>query len=309
MVALAALTIALSQQPGEGPRLYSALRIEYPELLRQARVEGRVLVRVLVDVAGRVVPESTRVVSSTNAGFDLPVKRALQTLWFAGPSGRSRPIPVAMEVWFLARSASLFGGSYIRPMCLDCDVERDAVRAQAKDRARDLAECGRLVERATALAELQPLPDSLLRILQCRDAPVIAPLVIAAIGRTSWDGDTAVRATAATMGYRFRTVDALLTAAQVAEDSALPAAGRVYGFQVLSVLVHPDWAWRLSPDGDRGCDRVMVFSSPPDTWGDSWPVTAGAFARQVAERTLRQRDLPAPVRMAATCLLDLLKDQ
>jgi Gram-negative bacterial TonB protein C-terminal len=304
MMTVVALAIALSQQPAEGPRLYGSLRIEYPDLLRQARVEGRVLARVLVDSTGRVVPESTRVLSSTNPGFDLPVKRALQTLWFPGPPGRAATLPVAMEVWFLARSAALFGGSYARR-----GVERDPLRAQAKDRALDLSTCGRLMERATALVELQPLPDSLLRILQCRDAPVIAPLVIAAIGRTSWDGDTAKRATVATMGYRFRTVDALLTAAQVAEDSALPASGRVYGFQVLSVLVHPDWAWRLSPDTEGGCDRVMVFNAPPDTWGDSWPVTADAFARRVAERTLRQRELPAPVRVAASCLLDLLKDQ
>ena len=297
MVVLAALTLVLIQQPGT-PRPYAMPAVVYPDLLRQVRLEGRVVMRMLVDTSGRAVPESLRVLSSTHAGFDQSAKRAMAAWYFQRPSGR---VPVTAEVLFLTTSSTDFNATRHRGFCVHCDELQEKVR----ERAGDLAACGRVLQRWSVASTSEPLSDTLLSVLQCADAPVIAPLVIRAKGR-AWDGDTGQALSIATMGYRFRTADALLAAAQVAEDSTLPAAGRVYGFQVLNVLVHPEWAWRLSPNAKEGCNRILVLSSPPDEWGEPWPDGAEQLACGVAERTLTQRGVPGPVRTAASCLLDLL---
>ncbi|HEV2672045.1 MAG TPA: energy transducer TonB, partial [Gemmatimonadales bacterium] len=44
----------------------------YPELLRQAGVQGKVVLEAVVDTTGRVLPLSISVVSATNPGFVAP---------------------------------------------------------------------------------------------------------------------------------------------------------------------------------------------------------------------------------------------
>ena len=50
----------------------SSGRPAYPDSLRAQGIEGRVIVQVIVDTAGRVEPGSAAVVQSPNAGFDQP---------------------------------------------------------------------------------------------------------------------------------------------------------------------------------------------------------------------------------------------
>ncbi len=283
--------------------------VPYPELLRQAHLEGRVVVRALVDTAGRVVPESVRVLASSHAGFDETVRRAVRGWWFGSSAPRTGPVPVAIEVWFLASGPNDFP----EPMVFrDVEPLRDAVY----DRAKAAARCGRLLERWRAASSAEALNDTLRSVLQCADAPAIAPLVIQRAGG-SWRGDPDTGMTVATMGFRFRTADALLAAAAVAEDSTLPVAGRVYGFQVLALLIHPKWAWRLDLDAswneragapEQGCGRLLVLSHTPGDWGIPWPIEAEAFGRRLAERTLARRGVPGPVRVAAYCLRALLAE-
>ena len=54
----------------------------YPELLRQAGVEGRVVLEAVVDTTGRVLSQSVAVASATNPGFVAPARRALQATLF-----------------------------------------------------------------------------------------------------------------------------------------------------------------------------------------------------------------------------------
>jgi len=58
----------------EKPALLSAPPPVYPALLRQARIQGRVMVRAIIDTTGRVEPTSVRIIASPSAAFDQPTK-------------------------------------------------------------------------------------------------------------------------------------------------------------------------------------------------------------------------------------------
>jgi TonB family protein len=65
----------------EGPALLSGPPLQYPELLRHAGIEGRVIVQAIIDTTGRAEPASVKVIESPNPGFDQAainwVRRAL----------------------------------------------------------------------------------------------------------------------------------------------------------------------------------------------------------------------------------------
>lgn len=48
---------------------------DYPEILRRAGIQGHVLLQAVVDTAGRVEPNSVRILKSSSPGFNLPTKR------------------------------------------------------------------------------------------------------------------------------------------------------------------------------------------------------------------------------------------
>jgi TonB family protein len=54
----------------------------YPDLLRQAGIQGRVVLEAVVDTTGRVLSQSISVVSATNPGFVAPARRALEATLF-----------------------------------------------------------------------------------------------------------------------------------------------------------------------------------------------------------------------------------
>jgi len=54
----------------ERPVFLSGPPLQYPNLLRQAGIQGRVLVRAIIDTTGRAEPASVRVVESPHPGFD-----------------------------------------------------------------------------------------------------------------------------------------------------------------------------------------------------------------------------------------------
>ena len=56
------------------PALLTAPPPHYPNLLRQAGIQGRVLLRAVVDTTGRAEPNSIEVVSSPDPGFDAPAR-------------------------------------------------------------------------------------------------------------------------------------------------------------------------------------------------------------------------------------------
>ncbi len=58
----------------ERPALLSAPPPPYPDILKQAGIQGRVLLGAIVDTSGRVEPSSIQIIKSPNPGFDVPAK-------------------------------------------------------------------------------------------------------------------------------------------------------------------------------------------------------------------------------------------
>jgi periplasmic protein TonB len=58
----------------ERPALLSAPPPVYPALLKQAGIQGRVILRAVIDTTGRVEPASVRIMKSPNPAFDQPTK-------------------------------------------------------------------------------------------------------------------------------------------------------------------------------------------------------------------------------------------
>ena len=54
----------------ERPEVLSGPSLQYPDVLRQAGVHGRVTVQAIIDTRGRAEPQSVKVVESPNPGFD-----------------------------------------------------------------------------------------------------------------------------------------------------------------------------------------------------------------------------------------------
>jgi TonB family protein len=58
----------------ERPALLSAPAPVYPALLKQAGIQGRVILPAVIDTAGRVEPASVRIMKSAHPAFDQPTK-------------------------------------------------------------------------------------------------------------------------------------------------------------------------------------------------------------------------------------------
>jgi len=58
----------------ERPALLSAPPPVYPALLKQAGIQGRVILRAIIDTTGRVEPASVRIIKSPSPAFDQPTK-------------------------------------------------------------------------------------------------------------------------------------------------------------------------------------------------------------------------------------------
>lgn len=71
---------------------------EYPELLRQAGVQGRVVLEAVVDTTGRVLAASILVVSRTNPGFVVPARQALLATLFRPAMVGGRPVRMRVRI-------------------------------------------------------------------------------------------------------------------------------------------------------------------------------------------------------------------
>jgi TonB family protein len=72
----------------------------YPELLRQARIQGRVLLEAVVDTMGRVEPASLIVVSATHPGFVAPARQTLIATLFRPGRVHGRAVRVRVRLPF-----------------------------------------------------------------------------------------------------------------------------------------------------------------------------------------------------------------
>lgn len=90
-----------------GPQVLTGPLPVYPELLRQAGIQGRVVLEAIVDSGGRVVPASIAVVSATNPAFVAPARQALLATLFrpALVGGRIVAVHVRIPYDFTIRAA------------------------------------------------------------------------------------------------------------------------------------------------------------------------------------------------------------
>jgi protein TonB len=81
----------------------------YPELLRQAGIEGRVVLAAVVDTLGRIERGSLTVVSAAHLGFVAPAQRALSASLFrpARMHGRTVRVRVHAPIDFRLRGDRL----------------------------------------------------------------------------------------------------------------------------------------------------------------------------------------------------------
>lgn len=85
----------LSEQPAE---VLSGPLPAYPELLRQAGIQGRVVLEAVVDTTGRVLPQSISVVSATNPGFVAPARQALLATLFRPAMTGGKPVRLRVHI-------------------------------------------------------------------------------------------------------------------------------------------------------------------------------------------------------------------
>jgi protein TonB len=85
---------AVQERPSLVPN--SCQAPQYPLQLRQARVEGHVLLRFVVDESGRVEPASVNVVSATHSRFEAPARQAMTTCRFRPARFNDRAVRVTV---------------------------------------------------------------------------------------------------------------------------------------------------------------------------------------------------------------------
>jgi periplasmic protein TonB len=82
----------------EKPSVLSGPPPQYPELLRQAGIQGRVMVQAIIDTTGRAEGTSIKIVSSPNPGFDPPAKNYVLKALFRPARVHGRAVRVLINI-------------------------------------------------------------------------------------------------------------------------------------------------------------------------------------------------------------------
>jgi TonB family protein len=82
----------------EKPERLSGPPPVYPELLKQAQIQGRVLVQAVVDTLGRAEPNSIKILQSPNPGFDQPAKTLVLKSLFRPARVHGRAVRVQINI-------------------------------------------------------------------------------------------------------------------------------------------------------------------------------------------------------------------
>lgn len=81
----------------ERPEMLTRPPLQYPDLLRQAGVQGRVLVQAIIDTSGRAEPASVKIIQSPNPGFDQPAKNLILKALFRPARVHGRAVRVLIN--------------------------------------------------------------------------------------------------------------------------------------------------------------------------------------------------------------------
>jgi len=82
----------------ERPERISSPPARYPDILRQAGIEGRVLVEVVIDTSGHAERGSLRILSSTHQLFEGPAREVVQNSLYSPGRIQGRPVRVRVQV-------------------------------------------------------------------------------------------------------------------------------------------------------------------------------------------------------------------
>jgi len=82
----------------EKPEVLSGPKLQYPDLLRQAAIQGRVLVQAIIDTSGRAEPASVKVMQSPNPGFDQPAMNYVLRALFRPARVHGRAVRVLLNL-------------------------------------------------------------------------------------------------------------------------------------------------------------------------------------------------------------------
>jgi TonB family protein len=82
----------------ERPEVLSGPQLQYPDLLRQAAIQGRVLVQAIIDTTGRAEPPSVKVLQSPNPGFDQAAKNYVLRALFRPARVHGRAVRVLINL-------------------------------------------------------------------------------------------------------------------------------------------------------------------------------------------------------------------
>jgi len=83
---------------GENAEVLTGPLPAYPDLLRQAGIQGRVVLEAVVDTTGRVLSQSISVVSATNPGFIAPARQALVATLFRPAMIGGTPVRMRVRI-------------------------------------------------------------------------------------------------------------------------------------------------------------------------------------------------------------------
>lgn len=92
----------------ERPEVLAGPLPAYPDLLRQAGIQGEVVLQALVDTTGRIQAASILVISATNPGFVEPARQALRATLFRPARVNGRAVSMLVRVPF---AFSIRGGT------------------------------------------------------------------------------------------------------------------------------------------------------------------------------------------------------
>jgi len=82
----------------EKPSVLSGPQPQYPELLRQAGIQGRVMVQAIIDTTGRAEPASLKIIASPNPGFDQSAKNYVLKALFRPARVHGRAVRVLINI-------------------------------------------------------------------------------------------------------------------------------------------------------------------------------------------------------------------
>jgi protein TonB len=72
--------------------------LDYPDLLRQAGIEGTVIVEVIIDTTGNAEPGSLRIIQSTNKAFEMSARDAVLKSRYRPGRVRGQAVRVLVQV-------------------------------------------------------------------------------------------------------------------------------------------------------------------------------------------------------------------